>query len=419
MDAPLALDLRSEVGRLEAVLLHEPGPEIENMAPRHAARALYSDILSRRAALRDYAEMRGVLERVAQCFQLRDLLAEVLADPNVSEGLVETICRNEGQSTLRPALAALEPAELARQLIEGVVLPQDTLTRFLTDERYALQPLHNLFFMRDTGAALGERFVSARMANAVREREALLVATVMRHHPRFRAPVVELPLGLDRSGDVSVEGGDLLVAREDLLIVGLGARTSPQAVDCIVSACHDRHERWDLVIQELPREPESFIHLDMVFTLLDRDACLVYEPVLLRPNPLQTVHMRIEGGRVTGIRRETNLLDTLRRLGLDLEPVLCGGAGDAWVQEREQWHSGANAFAVAPGQVLMYGRNQRTVEELDRHGFAVIEAAELLAGRAALPEAGRAVVTIGGAELARGGGGCRCMTLPLRRAPLG
>jgi len=231
--------------------------------------------------------------------------------------------------------------------------------------------------------------------------------------------VVELPLGLDRSGDVSVEGGDLIVARDDLLLVGLGARTSPQAVDCIVSAYQDHRERWDLVIQELPKRPESFIHLDMVFTLLDENACLVYEPVILRPNPLQTVHMRLEGGRVTSITREANLLGTLKRLGLDLEPVSCGGHTDDWIQEREQWHSGANAFAVAPGQVLVYGRNQHTVEELDRHGFAVIEAPELLAGRAALPERGRAVVTLGGAELARGGGGCRCLTLPLRRAPLG
>ncbi len=415
----LQLDVRSEIGRLEGVLIHEPGPEIENMAPRHAERALYSDILNRQAASAEYAELRGVLERVTRTFQVKDLLADVLEQPDTREALLRRICESEGVPRIRTELMELSSAELARQLIEGVVAPRDTLTRFLADDRYALDPLHNLFFMRDTGAVLGDRMIAGRMANAVREREALIAQTVVASHPLIEGKIVDLPLGVDRSGDVTLEGGDLLVARDNLLIVGIGQRTSPQAVDMIVEHCKGNHEVWDIVIQELPRSPESFIHLDMAFTMLDRDACLVYEPLILRPTRLQTVHMHLEGGRVTRIRQEEHLPELLGKLGMDLEPVACGGHTDDWLQEREQWHSGANFFALAPGQVIGYRRNTHTIDELDRHGFAVIEAAEIIAGRVELPAPGkRCVVTIGGSELSRGGGGCRCMTLPLRRAAL-
>lgn len=419
MSETLGLDIQSEVGRLEAVLLHEPGPEIENMAPRHAERALYSDILNRRAASAEYAELRGVLEKVTRTFQVKDLLADVLEQADIREALLRRICESEGVPGIRSRLQELPAAELARQLIEGVIAPRDTLTRFLADDRYALAPLHNLFFMRDTAAVLGNRMIASHMANAVREREALIAQTLVANHPHFEGEVVDLPLGVDRSGDVTMEGGDLIVPRDDLLLVGIGPRTSPQAVDMIVASCKDRHEVWDIVIQELPRSPESFIHLDMAFTLLDRDACLVYEPLILRPTRLQTVHMHLEGGEVTSIQRAEHLPDVLKKLGLDLEPVACGGHTDEWIQEREQWHSGANFFALAPGQVIGYGRNTHTIEELDKHGFEVIPATEIIAGRAKLPAAGkRCVVTIGGSELSRGGGGCRCMTLPLRRAAL-
>jgi arginine deiminase len=413
MSASLAPLITSEIGPLEAVVLHPPGPEIENMSPLEAERALYSDILNLGVATAEYAQLAGVLRRVCRVFETGELLTETLADAATRRELIAAVCRNEAADCLCDELSALEPAALTAALIGGVPLRRDTLTSFLSRGIHALRPLHNLFFMRDTAAVVGRHVLLSRMANAVRERESLLMSAIFARHPLFRAPVVD---PIDAPG-ATIEGGDVLVARSDVLIVGIGARTTPQAVDFLIArVCADGGIRH-VVVQELPTTPESFIHLDMVFTLLDRDLCLVHAPVVLQPSRLATVHITVDGGRVTMIRQETGLLPVLRRLGLDLEPVSCGG-DDPAAQEREQWHSGANAFAFAPGKVLVYGRNARTLAELDRRGFAIVPARDVMDGRADLAAMRRCAVTIEGAELARGGGGCRCMTLPVRRAPL-
>ncbi len=413
MNASFAPLITSEVGPLEGVILHPPGAEIENMSPLEAERALYSDILNLGVATAEYAQLAGVLRKVCRVFETRDLLTETLADATTRRELIAAVCRNEAADRLCDELAALDPAALTAALVGGVPLRRDTLTSFLSRGNHALRPLHNLFFMRDTAAVVGRHVLLSRMANAVRERESLLMGAVFARHPLLRAPVSD---PLDAPG-ATIEGGDVLVARSDVLIVGIGARTTPQAVDFLIArVCADGGARH-VVVQELPTAPESFIHLDMVFTLLDRDLCLVHAPVVLQPSRLATVHIAVEGGRVTAIRQEAGLLPVLRRLGLDLEPVPCGG-DDPAAQEREQWHSGANAFAFAPGKVLVYGRNARTLAELDRRGFAIVPARDVIAGRADVAGPGRCAVTIEGAELARGGGGCRCMTLPVRRAPL-
>lgn len=408
----------SEIGRLEGVIIHSPGPEIENMTPATAERALYSDILSGNVCTREHAQLRGVLESVTNVFEMRHLLGETIADQNVRTSLIEKICRNEQVPEIAEDLLALDDDELCRQIVEGVLVRQDSLTSFLSKERYALRPLHNFFFMRDAAMTVGGNIVIGRMANRVREREALIMETIFDRHPAFGVTTLnplDSPRGLK---GLSVEGGDVLVAREDVIVIGLGARTTPQAVDWFVDRMRQRRDVFHVIVQELPEQPESFIHLDMVFTFLDRNACMVYEPVIMRPSRLQTVHMKVEGGRVVSIDEVDHIPAALRAVGMDIEAVTCGGHTDPWLQEREQWHSGTNFFAVAPGQVIGYGRNVHTIEELDKHGFEVVPADDVIAGRKSLADMGRTVVTIDGEELARGGGGCRCMTMPVRRAPV-
>ena len=122
------------------------------------------------------------------------------------------------------------------------------------------------------------------------------------------------------------------------------------------------------------------------------------------------------------INEEANLLTALEKLGMPMKPVFCGGSSDPWIQEREQWHSGANFFALAPGKIIGYGRNINTIEALDQAGFQVVDANDIINENTAttidLEKPGRMVITIDGSELARGGGGCRCMTMPIRRKAL-
>ena len=196
-------------------------------------------------------------------------------------------------------------------------------------------------------------------------------------------------------------------------MIGIGSRTTTEGVDFIIDELKKTKKQKHIIVQELPQTLESFIHLDMVFTFLDRDYCLIYDPVVFNQHSYETVHINIDNGKVKWIREEANILEALKSVNIKLKPISCGGNSDDWIQEREQWHSGANFFALAPGKVMGYGRNSYTIDALNKNGFEIIKSEEL--SKTDISKIEKYAITIEGSELSRGGGGCRCMTMPISR----
>ena len=414
----ISVDVRSEIGKLEAVLLHTPGAEVENMTPENAQRALYSDILNLSIAQKEYEQLSGVLGKVTKIYQVKDLLTDLLEDHNEREALIGKICVGENVTDYFEFLMEMSSKNLATVLIEGLPARINSLTAYLKDEYYALPPLYNYYFTRDASVTIGNKVLVCKMASKVRMRESLINEAIFRKKRVFDCEVMNAHDFQPGNIDLFMEGGDILIAREDILLIGNGMRTSSQGIDMLINRlCRTGCKgKLNVVVQQLPYTPESFIHLDMVFTLLDKDKAMIYEPLILGENQYQTVHMVIDNGRVTKIKSVNNIPSILKKLGMEVEPIICGGSADEWNQEREQWHSGANFFALAPGKVMSYARNVHTLNELSKHGFEIITAWDIINGKKDLEKSKLCVVTIDGSELPRGGGGARCMTMPLRRA---
>lgn len=415
----MKVNVTSEVGELEGVIVHTPGAEVENMTPKNAQRALYSDILNLDIARWEHTQISGVLKKVCKTFEIKDLLYKVLDNPKARFLLIQSICKNENLIELQNELMEYSSDQLTRVLLEGEPLRKDTLTNFMSKERFSLHPLYNFYFTRDASMSLLEDVLIGRMANKIRERESIIMEAIFNYSGVFNTSTIN-PAWYNAGKEIMIEGGDVLVAREDVLLIGKGLRTSTQGIDFIISrllAQRDEKTRT-IFVQELPDSPESFIHLDMVFTLLDHDYCMIFEPVILHPNKYQTVQITIGNGKVLSIKYIDNLVVGLNSVGINVKPLYCGGRKDLWVQEREQWHSGANFFAFAPGKVIGYARNLYTLEDMNNNGFEIIPAMDVVNNGINVKEYKKCVVTIEGSELPRGGGGARCMTMPVRRKPI-
>ncbi len=410
----MKVQIESEIGKLEGVIIHTPGNEVENMTPENAERALYSDILNLSVAQKEYIQLKEVLSKITKTFEIRELLKDILENHDVKNTLINRITESFKVPDIKNILTEQSPESLTDMLIEGVPVQVNTLTDYLQKNYFKLDPLHNFFFTRDASSAINDSVLINRMANNIRKRESVIMEAIFDFHPAFITRTVNPENSRKFNDQITMEGGDILVARKDILLIGTGSRTSSQGIDHIARKIESREYPRHIIVQELPETPESFIHLDMVFTLLDNDKCMVYEPLIMKTTRFATIHMIVENGKITSIKEKANIPSVLEELGMPVKPFFCGGK-EIQNQEREQWHSGANFFAFAPGKIIGYERNSHTIEELNKNGFEILRAKDVINNKVIIDDFNKVVITIHGSELARGGGGARCMTMPIRR----
>lgn len=425
----MALQVFSEIGRLRRVLVHSPGLEIDLMVPGMMERLLFDDILDGGRARLEHGHFRTVLESAGvEVLDAADLLADVVQDPSVRGEVLEELGRGYGvDAEVIAQLRDLDSGRLASALITGLrsapsTDPGDRLSLF------DLVPVPNYFFQRDPQFVLGDRVVISGMATDARDRESLLAATIFRHHEKLGAgqsmiELQNLPHPQPAFGPVftwpSIEGGDVLVASPEVVLVGISERTNRSGAEGLAEALRAAGTGFrHLLLVDMPAR-RSFMHLDTVFTFIDHGLCLAHAP-LLSPSGMEQV--RVYECDLTKELLTFTVAASFRRaladVGLEIDLVPCGG-DDPIDQEREQWTDGANAFAIEPGVILLYERNHKTIEALERRGFREVTHRDVIDHGVEVLGHGRTVVTFAGHELSRARGGPRCMTMPLERDPIG
>jgi arginine deiminase len=394
------------------------------MVPPMMEELLFDDILFGDRARDEHRRFRRLLQLLGiEVVEANDLLAEALASDE-ARAWMWSMLRPEAPQVFGASPPPPSGEKAVATAVEGL-LATDSPQGIEVEDIFRLAPLPNWCFQRDPQIVVGDGVVFSAMATSARWREGLLTRCIFRFHPELsNISVVLDPLQASHEAGgylgphrPRLEGGDVLIMSPEVIAVGVSERTNSVAVELLAEALAalDEGPRW-LEIVHLPHR-RAYMHLDTVFTPLDHDAALVFPPVICGTGPQLADTYEIDlHSRDPAPHHRGCLLDAFAERGVKLEPISCGGA-DPVAQQREQWTDGANAFALAPGVVVLYDRNVATADELARRGFRIVAAKDVLLGgeEVHLDDEGRVCLLIESHEISRARGGPHCLTHPLER----
>jgi arginine deiminase len=403
--------VHSEVGKLRKVIVHRPGLEMRRLTPANSRELLFEEVPWAKRAREEHDAFVSLMQddHGVDVMEVNTLLEAVVDDPAGRAYLLDRRLVPDEVGVLpvremRSWMDELDPATLVTHLIGGVTvgeLPGDFrvwASKAYGENEFVLPPLPNQLFTRDSSCWIYDGVTLNPMYFTARRKETLNMAAIYRFHPSFAGGDFSIwwgdPPDVSR-GSAMLEGGDVMPVGDGIVLVGMGERTTYQAVGQLAESLFDHGAATRVIAAKMPRDRAS-MHLDTVFTFCDRDVVTVYQPVIDAIRPISYypgddgVHIVIEDG---------SWIDVIKgALGLPGLRVIPTG-GNSFEQAREQWDDGNNVVALEPGVVVAYNRNEYTNEQLRRAGITVLE--------------------IEGSELGRGRGGGHCMTCPVWRDPLG
>ena len=401
------VNVKSEIKPLKKVLLHRPGRELLNLTPNTLEELLFDDIPFLKVAQEEHDAFAQILrDNGVEVVYLEKLMAEVLDQkPELREQFLKQFIEEAGIRTERYQKIIYdylndnypENKDLVLKTMEGINLTElhtdksNSLVDLVSEaSKMVVAPMPNLYFTRDPFAMIGNGVSINRMYSVTRNRETIYGEYVFKYHPDFD----EVPQYYSRYNTFHIEGGDILNINDKVLAIGISQRTEPDAIDAIAkNIFEDPTSPIETILAFNIPNSRAFMHLDTVFTQIDVDKFTVH-PGILGPLTVFEITPEADGGIQVKEINDT-LEDILEKyVGHPVELIPCGG-GDRIAAEREQWNDGSNTLCIAPGTIVVYERNDVTNKVLKEKGLKVIE----------MPSA----------ELSRGRGGPRCMSMPIWR----
>ncbi|MEO1260671.1 MAG: arginine deiminase family protein [Bacteroidota bacterium] len=415
----MAINVKSEIGRLKKVIVHRPDEGIARISPKRAEELLFDDIVHLPQMQEEHDVFTGVLKAFLgndNVLDTRDLLVDsIKADEETKLDVIDRIVNYEELSSYtKRLLLDLPPGELADVFIQG----------HLSQDHILFDPIPNFIFTRDIAVTVNDHVIVTKPEKEARFRENFLTRFIFWSHPIFRhlreeGRVINMNFIDDfppsRKGEsVSIEGGDMMILNQDYLLIGHSERSNVHAIHSLKKVLFEKGVIKNIVQMNIPSD-RYCMHLDTIFTQINNDHIVAYKPIVL-----EGMASNVEVHRHNGTSKFYHSIRDFvtNEINPKMEFILSGN-GESPYQEREQWTDGCNLVALKPGVALTYDRNPHTETAFENAGYHIVHARTLLndlkAGKTRIEEIENTIINLPSNELSRARGGSHCMTCPVER----